>query len=112
LDDVSVAAPTGPRDVDRDGAGPCRLRLAFLRGANYLFALTTAAVIVVIAILALVVERTEWFDDLPHWLDRLLPVVPIVVFALAMLLGVVRKGPTKPKVTRKEPARPGAVRTG
>jgi hypothetical protein len=70
--------------------------LAFLRGADYGFALATAAVIVVIAIAAIVVEQTGWFDDLPHWLDRLLPVVPIVVFAaLAMLLGVVRKRPAR-----------------
>ena len=70
--------------------------LAFLRGADYLLALSTAAVIAVIAILAVVVEQTGWFDDLPHWLARLLPVVPIVVFAaLAMLLGVVHKRPAK-----------------
>lgn len=70
--------------------------LAFLRGADYRFALATAAVIVAIAIAAIVVERTDWFDDLPHWLDRLLPVVPILVFAaLAMLLGVVRKRPAR-----------------
>lgn len=86
--------------------------LAFLRGGSYLFALATAAVIVVIAILAFLVERNdEWFDDLPNWLERLLPVVPIVVFAaLAMLLGVVRKRPRKPKAP-KEPAQPGAVTT-
>ena len=70
--------------------------LAFLRGADYMFAVGTAAVIAVIAGLAVLVEQTEWFDDLPHWLERLLPVVPIVVLAaLAMLLGVVRKRPAK-----------------
>ena len=84
--------------------------LAFLRGADYLFALATAAVIAVIVILAVLVERTEWFDDLPHWLERLLPVVPIVVLAaLAMLLGVVRRRPAKPEETTTEPARPAAV---
>jgi patatin-related protein len=86
--------------------------LAFLRGADYGFALATAAVIVAIAIVAIVVEQTGWFDDLPHWLERLLPVVPIVVFAaLAMLLGVVHKRPAKPEAI-KEPAGAGAVRTG
>ena len=71
--------------------------LAFLRGADYLFALATAAVVAVIAIVAFLVERNEkWFDDLPNWFERLLPVVPIVVLAaLAMLLGVVRKRPAK-----------------
>jgi hypothetical protein len=89
-----------PGDVARDGAGPCAdSALAFVRGANYLFALATAAVIVVIAIVAALAERKDqWFDDLPHWLERLLPVVPIVTFAaLAMLLGVVRKRPSKPR---------------
>jgi hypothetical protein len=83
--------------------------LAFLRGANYLFALATAAVIVVIAIVAFLVERNrDWFDDLPHWFERLLPVVPIVLLAaLAMLLGVVRKRPAKPKKTSEEPAQAG-----
>ena len=70
--------------------------LAFLRGADYMFAIGTAAVIAVIAGVAVLVEQTDWFDDLPHWLERLLPVVPIVVLAaLAMLLGVVRKRPAK-----------------
>ena len=80
--------------------------LAFLRGANYLFALATAAIIAVIAILAFLVERNEdWFDDLPHWFERLLPVVPIVLLAaLAVLLGVVHKRPAKAKKPRKEPA--------
>jgi patatin-related protein len=70
--------------------------LAFLRGADYMFAIGTAAVIAVIAGVAVLVEQTDWFDDLPRWLERLLPVVPIVVLAaLAMLLGVVRKRPAK-----------------
>ena len=61
-----------------------------------MFAIATAAVIAVIAGVAVLVEQTDWFDDLPHWLERLLPVVPIVVLAaLAMLLGVVRKRPAK-----------------
>ena len=80
--------------------------LAFLRGANYLFALATAAVIAVIVIVAFLVERNkDWFDDLPHWLERLLPVVPIVLLAaLAMLLGVIRKRPAKQSTTGPAPA--------
>jgi patatin-related protein len=76
--------------------------LAFLRGAGKWFVLATALVIAAIIGVAVLAEwKDEWFDDLPNWLERLLPVVPIIVLAgLTMLLGVVHGRKAKPAVER------------
>jgi patatin-related protein len=76
--------------------------LAFLRGGGLWFALATLLAIVAIAVVAYLVERNEsWFDGLPNWVERLLPVVPIVVLAtLTMLLGLVHGRPKTPARAR------------
>ena len=46
----------------------------------------------IVGITVLVAWKDEWFDDLPNWFGRLLPILPIVLLAaLTMLLGVVHR---------------------
>jgi amino acid transporter len=69
--------------------------LAFLRGAGWRFVIATALAIALIIGVAVLAEwKDEWFDDLPNWLERLLPIVPIVFLAtLTMLLGLTHGRP-------------------
>lgn len=66
--------------------------LALLRGGELWLGIGTAVAIVVIALAAYLVERYDWIEELPEWLERLAPAVPIVVLALlAMLLGTIHR---------------------
>jgi hypothetical protein len=72
--------------------------LAFLRAGKWLVLPLVLVIAAIVGITVLVAWKDEWFDDLPNWFGRLLPILPIVLLAaLTMLLGVVHRPRAKPR---------------